>query len=82
MKNISRHISKMILNEKPNTLGDHDETKYWLCEKDFISTRRCSKCEKTGDPVKVCRENRIVKDHCHLTGKIRGLTHNICNLNK
>ena len=27
------------------------------------------------------KKNPVVKDHCHLTGKIRGLAHNKCNLN-
>ena len=45
----------------------YDQTTCWLCEKEFRP-----KDEK---------ENPIVKDHCHLTGRFRGLAHNNCNLN-
>ena len=27
------------------------------------------------------KENPVVRDHCHLTGRFRGLAHNSCNLN-
>ena len=43
------------------------QTTCWLCEKEF----------KPKDE----KENPIVKDHCHLTGRFRGLAHNNCNLN-
>ena len=44
-----------------------DQTTCWLCEKEF--------------KLKDVKENPIVKDHCHLLGKFRGLAHNNCNLN-
>ena len=46
---------------------NYDQTTCWLCEKEF----------KPRD----LKENPIVKDHCHLTGKVRGLAHNSCILN-
>ena len=46
---------------------NYDQTTCWLCEKKF------------GPKDK--KENPIVKDHCHLTGRFRGLAHNNCNLN-
>ena len=44
-----------------------NQTTCWLCEKEF--------------ELKDVKENPVVKDHFHLTGKFRGLAHNICNLN-
>ena len=46
---------------------NYDQTTCWLCEKEF--------------KPKDLKENPIVKDYCHLTGKFRGLAHNNCNLN-
>ena len=46
---------------------NYDQTSCWLCEKEF--------------KLKDMKENPIVKDHCHLTGRFRGLAHNNCNLN-
>ena len=46
---------------------NYDQTTYWLFEKEFI--------------FKDVKENPVVKDHCPLTGKFRGLDHNNCNLN-
>ena len=37
----------------------------------------CWLCEKKFQS----KENSIVKHHCHLTGRFRGLAHNSCNLN-
>ena len=45
----------------------YDQTTCWLCEKEFN--------------LKNMKENPFVKDHCHLTGRFRGLAHNNCNLN-
>ena len=46
---------------------NYDQTTCWLCEKEFKH--------------KDLKENPIVKDHCHLTGRFRGLAYNSCNLN-
>ena len=45
---------------------NYDQNNCWLCEKEFRH--------------RVEKENQIVKDHCQLTGKFRGLAHNNCNL--
>ena len=44
-----------------------DQTTCWLFENEF--------------KLKNEKENPFVKDHCPLTGKFRGLAHNVCNLN-
>ena len=46
---------------------NYDQTTCWLCEKEF--------------KPKDVKENPVVKDHCHLTGKFRGIAHNSCNVN-
>ena len=46
---------------------NYDQTTCWLCEKEFN--------------LKDIKEKPVVKDHCHLTSKFRGLAHNNCNLN-
>ena len=46
---------------------NYDQTTCWLCEKIFRPKDK--------------KENPIVKDHCHLTGRFRGSAHNNCNLN-
>ena len=51
----------------------------WLCEKDFMSSKTCSKSDKTEDAHIVRREKRMVIDHCNLAGKFSGLANNECN---
>ena len=46
---------------------NYNQTTCWLCEKEF--------------KPKDVKENPVVRDHCHLSGKFRGLAHNNCNLN-
>ena len=46
---------------------NYNQTTCWLCEKEF--------------KPKDLEENPIVRDHCHLKGRFRGLPHNSCNLN-
>ena len=49
-----------------DTLSEiYEQTTSWLCEKEFRPKDK--------------KENPIVKDHCHLTGRCRGLAHNNCN---
>ena len=46
---------------------NYDQNTCWLCEKEF--------------KPKDLKENPVVRDHCHLTGRFRGLAHNNCDLN-
>ena len=47
----------------PDTIPKKDKTsKNWFCEKDFKASKRCSKCEQTGNNHLACKENRILKD--------------------
>ena len=44
-----------------------DQNTCWLCQKDF--------------KLEDVKENPVVKDHCHISGKFRGLAYNNFNLN-
>ena len=58
---------KNELKINPNKIPENfDESICWLCEKKFQPKDK--------------KENSIVKDHCHLTGRFRGLAHNNCNI--
>ena len=46
---------------------NYNQTTCWLCEKEMSP--------------KDLKDNPIVRDPCHLTGRFRGLAHNNCNLN-
>ena len=46
---------------------NYDQNTCWFCEREFRPKDK--------------KENPIVEDHCQLTGRIRGLAHNSCNLN-
>ena len=44
-------------------------------EEQFQSNNTCWICEKT-----IKNDNEKVRDHCHVTGKVRGATHWNCNI--
>ena len=71
MFKIESYMKTYFKNEleiNPNKIPENfDESICWLCEKKFQPKDK--------------KENPIVKDHCHLTGRFRGLAHNSCNLN-
>ena len=54
-----------------------------MTQEDKIDFRRatiCHICEEEIDKDTDDENYRIVRDHCHLTGKYRGAAHNMCNL--
>ena len=71
MLEIEEYVKSFFKNELEINLDTipktYDQTTCWLCEKEF--------------KLKDVKENPVAKDHCHLTGKFRGLAHNNCNLN-
>ena len=71
MLEIESHMKTYFKNELEINLDtipkNYDQTTYWLCEKEY--------------KPKDVKENPVVKDHCHLTARFRGLAHKSCNLN-
>ena len=63
-----KNYFKKELEINSDTIPENfDESTCWLCGKEF--------------KLEDLKENPIVRDHCHLTGRLRGLAHNNCNLN-
>ena len=71
MLEVESYMKTYFENELDINLGtipeNYDQTTCWLCQKKFQH--------------KDVKENPVVRDHCHLTGRFRGLAHNSCNLN-
>jgi len=63
-----KNIIKYKFN-KPLEMRDQDK-------EDFKKATECHICSKMYDD-----EDKRVQDHCHVTGKYRGSTHEACNLN-
>ena len=53
-----------------------------MTQEDKIDFRRATHCHICEEELKDTDDEnyRIVRDHCHLTGKFRGAAHNMCNL--
>ena len=53
-----------------------------MTQEDKIDFRRATHCHICEEELKDTDDEnyRIVRDHCHLTGKYRGAAHNMCNL--
>ena len=71
MLEIESYMKTYFKNEleyNPDTIPEnYNQITCWLCEKEF--------------KFKEIKENPVFRDHCHLTGRFRGLAHNKCNLN-
>ena len=53
-------------------------------EKDIIMTQEDEKYCKNNNICRFCEKEILsdkIRDHCHLTGKYRGPSHNVCNIN-
>ena len=80
-KDLKEHATRIINHEKkkiiPLTKAEkinyNDQKVCYICKKEFdtIDTTKSSSLE---------RKKHKVRDHCHYTGKYRGVAHNICNL--
>ena len=53
-----------------------------MTQEDKIDFRRATHCHICEEELKDTDDEnyRVVRDHCHLTGKFRGAAHNMCNL--
>ena len=71
MKIINHEKKEMIpLTYEQNKSYKEQETCH-ICEEKFFMDKDDENC----------KNKRKVKDHCHYTGKFRGVAHNKCNLN-
>src|SRR5205823_12776682 len=52
---------------------------YWVCKKEF-GIREIYISTLDGKRYKAIYNRKVIKDHCHITGKYRGSAHNDCNI--
>ena len=59
----------------------HLQYKYGMGEEEYavLSMRQSGKCATCGKPAEETHRKRLFVDHCHATGKIRGLLCQQCN---
>ncbi|HHJ3231204.1 TPA: endonuclease VII domain-containing protein [Vibrio parahaemolyticus] len=60
------------------------ERTYGITYDDYLEmarkqSQRCAICGGEGFVMKACHKVKLVVDHCHLTGKVRGLLCHNCN---
>ena len=72
-KDLREHATKIINYEKKKMTPLTTKEKIHYNEQEI-----CYICKKKFD--KSDKKNYKVRDHCHYTGKYRGIAHNICNL--
>ncbi|KAL6419575.1 hypothetical protein ACFW04_013726 [Cataglyphis niger] len=70
LKNLAHHVKNIISANVPMVTLSHEQYET------FRSVTHCHICEKPFAP-----DDTRVRDHCHLTGRYRGLAHLNCNLN-
>ena len=72
-KDSKEHATRIINYEKKKIIPLTKEEKI-----NYNDQQTCYICKKEFD--KSDKKHHKVRDHCHYTGKYRGVTHNICNL--
>ena len=72
-KDLREHSTKIINYEKKKMISLTTEEKIH-----YNKQKVCYICKKEFDNND--KKQRKVRDHCHYTGKYRGVAHNICNL--
>ena len=73
--NLREHTTKIINYEKQELIPLTKEEKRAHCIQ-----KRCYICKKKFRTDNNNKKYHKVKDHCHYTGKYRGVAHDICNL--
>ena len=72
-KDLREHVTKIINYEKKKMIPLTTEEKIY-----HNKQKICYVCKKEFNNND--KKNNKVRDHCHYTGKYRGVAHNICNL--
>ena len=76
--NVDWYVNQVINLEKKIAFYLKNTTK------DIIMTKEGEENYRRNNISKFCEKNiesDKVRDHCHLTGKYRGPSHNVCNIN-
>ena len=74
-KDLKKHVTRIINYEKKKRIPLTNEER-----KTHRRQKECYICKKEFSIDDDDKKHHKVKDHCHYTGKYRGVAHNICNL--
>jgi len=77
---IEKFIEKMFEEVKKcqKVMKEHFNKPLIMTEKNKRDFQNSTSCYICGEEYS--EEDKVVRDHCHITGKYRGSTHNYCNL--
>ena len=85
-KDCMEKLSKELIKIGYEIANEEKQEKIFLTKDEKLKHEECEKCQICDRPFNTNKESKYyhnfkkVRDHCHYTGKYRGVAHSLCNL--